>query len=73
MARIFTRQEVKRRRMKFQIFAGMYDFVAVVAGLIVVIACVVLLSSLFNWIVRDAQTSFITLWEIANDAVILPQ
>lgn len=73
MARILTRQEVKRRRMKYQVFAGMFDFVGILAGLVVVIACVILLSALYNWVVRDVQASFATLWDIFVSAIIIPQ
>jgi len=73
MARIFTRQEVKRRRMKFQVFAGMFDFLGILAGIVVIIACVVLLSSLFHWAIDDIQTSFRTIWDIFMSAVIIPE
>jgi len=72
MARIYTRREVKRRRVNFQIFAGIYDFLGVVAGIAVIIACVVLLSALVSWIVRDSRDSFASLWGIFQDALIVP-
>ena len=37
MAKIYTRQEVKRRRTNFQIFAGIYDFIGVVVGIAVIV------------------------------------
>ena len=73
LARIYTRREVKRRRMKFQVFAGMFDFVAILAGLVLIIACVILLSALYHWVVRDVQTSFATLWDIFVSAIIIPK
>ena len=30
MAKIYTRQEVKRRRINYKIFAGIYDFLGAV-------------------------------------------
>ena len=54
MAKIVTRQEVKRRRMKFQVFAGMFDFLGILAGLVVIVVCIVLINSLFHWAVKDA-------------------
>ena len=68
-----TRQEVKRRKMKYQVFAGMFDFVGILAGLVVVIACVILLSALYNWVIRDVQSSFATLWDIFVSAIIIPE
>lgn len=73
MARIVTRQEVKRRRMKFQIFAGMFDFVGILAGLVIIVACVILISALYNWVLRDVQASFATLWDIFVSAIIIPK
>ena len=68
-----TRKEVKRRRMKYQVFAGMFDFVGILAGIVVVIACVILLSALYNWVIRDVQSSFATLWDIFVSAIIIPE
>ena len=73
MARIYTRKEVRRRKTSFLIFAGIYDFLAVVAGIIVIIACAVLLTALVNWIIRDGRESFASLWKIFQDALIVPQ
>ena len=73
MAKIYTRREVKRRRMKYQVFAGMFDFVAIVAGLVVVIACAILISALYQWVIRDVQSSFATLWDIFVSAIIIPK
>ena len=72
MARIYTRQEAKRRRMKYQIFAGMFDFIGILAGMVVIIACSVLLSSLVKWAINDAMSSFETLWDIFMSAIIIP-
>ena len=41
MAKIYTRQEVKRRRTNFQIFAGIYDFIGVVVGIAVIVGVLV--------------------------------
>ena len=73
MARIYTQKEVKRRRVNFQIFAGIYDFLGAVAGILVIIACVILLVSLISWIVRDSRESFASLWKIFQDALIVPE
>ena len=72
MARIYTRREVRRRRMKYQVFAGMFDFIGIVLGLIVIAACAILLSALYHWVIRDVQASFATLWDIFTSAIIIP-
>ena len=73
MAKIYTRREVKRRRMNFQIFAGIYDFIGVVAGLVVVIACAFLLAALISWVIRESRDSFASLWDIFMSAIIIPE
>lgn len=73
MAKIYTRQEVKRRRTNFKIFAGIYDFLGAVVGIVVIIACAFLLAALINWIGRDAQESFTSLWNIFQSAIIMPK
>ena len=73
MAKIYTRREVKRRRINYKIFAGIYDFVGAVAGIVVIVACGFLLAALVNWIVRDGQESFASLWHIFQDAIIIPK
>ena len=73
MAKIYTQREVKRRKTSFLIFAGIYDFLGVIAGIVVIIACAVLLTALVNWIIRDSQASFASLWKIFQDALIVPK
>ena len=73
MAKIYTRREVKRRRTSFKIFAGIYDFVGAVAGIVVVVACGFLLAALIAWITRDGRESFASLWNIFQNAIIIPK
>ncbi len=73
MAKVYTRQEVKRRRMGFQIFAGIYDFLAIIAGVVVIVGCILLLTALVNWVVRDGSQSFSSLWNIFMNAIIIPE
>ena len=73
MAKLYTREEARRRRMKFQIFAGLFDFLAVIAGVIVIIACVILLTSLIRWIAGDVPVTFKSLWDMLMRALVLPE
>ncbi len=73
MAKIYTRQEVRRRRTNFQIFAGIYDFVGVVVGIAVIVACGFLLAALISWVKRDGSVSFASLWNIFQSAIIIPK
>ncbi|MBQ3575612.1 MAG: hypothetical protein IJA26_08065 [Clostridia bacterium] len=72
MAKLMTREEARRRKVKYQIFAGMFDFLAIVAGIIIIIACIILISSLVRWVVADVPVTFKTMWEIFTKAVIVP-
>ena len=73
MAKVYTRQEVKRRKMGYQIFAGIYDFIAVIVGILIIVASVLLIAALINWIKRDGVQSFTGLWNIFRSAIIIPE
>jgi len=73
MARLYTREEARRRRVKYQIFAGMFDFVAVVAGIAVIIACILLLSALIDWLAADVPVTFKSLWDVFMKAIVVPE
>ena len=73
MAKIVTRGEVRRRRMKFEIFAGMADFLAILAGIVVIAVCVVLLVSLVKWVMKDGSEMFATIWDMFTSALIVPE
>ena len=48
-------------------------FLGILAGIVVIIACCVLLSSLVHWAINDAKSSFATLWDIFMSAIIIPE
>jgi len=73
MTKFYTSREMSRRRVKYQIFAGMFDFLAMMAGILVIIGCLLMFSSLYNWVVAECQVSFKTLYEIFMDAIIIPE
>ena len=73
MAKLYTREEARRRRVRYQIFAGMFDFLAIIAGIVVVIGCLMLFSSLYKWVTAECQLSFCTLYKIFMDAIIIPE
>jgi len=59
--------------MRFQVFAGMFDFIGILAGIVVIAVCLLLLSALVRWVIADVQSSFATLWDIFMSAIIIPQ
>ena len=73
LARIFTRKEVRQRNMKYEVFAGMFDFIGILVGLVVIALCLLLLSSLYHWVIQDVESSFATLWDIFMSAIIIPE
>lgn len=73
LARIFTRKEVRQRKMKYEVFAGMFDFIGILVGLVVIALCLLLLSSLYHWVIQDVESSFATLWDIFMSAIIIPE
>lgn len=73
MARIYTRKEVEARKLKFRIFAGMFDFLGTVGSMLLIFACVILLVALYTWIAGDAQTSFKTIYDSFEQAIIVPE
>lgn len=73
MAKLYTREEVRRRRVKYQIFAGMFDFLAVVAGVLVIIGCAILLTSLVRWLMADVPVTFRKIFETIFKAIVVPE
>ncbi|MCQ2438087.1 MAG: hypothetical protein MJ099_06800 [Clostridia bacterium] len=73
MAKIMTKREVRRRKMKYRVFAGLYDFVAILAGIAVIIVCCVLLTTLAKWTIATFNVSFEGLLGLFNDALIVPK
>ena len=52
---------------------GMFDFLAVVAGVIVIVACIVLLSALVRWVLGDVPVTFGKIWETVMKAIVIPE
>lgn len=73
MANLYTREEARRRRVKYQVFAGMFDFLAVIAGIVAIIGCIVLITSLVRWIAGDVPVTFRKIWETLMKAIVVPE
>ncbi len=73
MPKLYTQEEARRRKVKFQVFAGMFDFLAIVAGILVLVGCVVLLVSLVRWVIGDVPVTFRKLWDTFMKAIIIPE
>lgn len=54
-----TREERRQaRRMRFQVMAGLFDFLGVIAGTVVILVVIALLVSLITWLQSDIYQTF---------------
>ena len=51
----------------------MFDFLALVAGVIVIIGCLILITSLINWLQADVPVTFRKIFETGMKAIIIPK
>lgn len=73
MPRLYTQDEARRRKVKFQVFAGMFDFLAIMVGILMLVACIVLLVALVRWVLGDVPVTFHKIWETFTKAIIIPE
>ncbi len=57
MAKLLTKKEYRKRRMRFQIAAGLSDFLVTLVCLAIVFVCILLVSELISWLRGDAEVS----------------
>ncbi len=69
MAKITTKKEYRKRRLRFQIAAGLMDFVWTVVLAAVVLLCVLLLIELYTWLKGDVPVTFGTFFDIVRRAL----
>ena len=72
MAKLYTRKEAKERRMKYEALAGVADGMGLLLSIGIIIACVILVGALVTWILGDAQTTFATIFETIERALVVP-
>ena len=73
MAKITTKKEYRKRRLRFQIAAGLMDFVWTVVLAAVVLLCVLLLVELYTWLKGDVPVTFGTFFDIVRRALRMNQ
>lgn len=64
MAKIVTKKEYRKRRLKFQIAAGLVDFLVTLLCILLSVACIVSLIALFRWLRGDMPVSFGVFFDI---------
>ena len=72
MAKLYTRKEARERRMRYEALAGVFDGMGLLLSIGIILACVVLVGALATWILGDAQTTFATIFETIEKAIIIP-
>ena len=73
MAKLYTRKEAKDRRLKFAALAGIADGMCTLASIVIIFACVILLTALVTWIINDAKISFASIYDTISRAIVLPE
>ena len=64
MAKIVTKKEYRKRRLKFQIAAGLVDFLVTLLCILLSVACIVSLVALLRWLRGDVPVSFGVFFDI---------
>ena len=64
MAKIVTKKEYRKRRLKFQIAAGLVDFLVTLLCILLSVACIVSLIALFRWLRGDMPVIFGVFFDI---------
>lgn len=72
MPKLYTQYEKRKRKERYQIAAGMLDFLAALVGIVVMIACIILLVALIRWAFNDFPTTFRRFIEVFQKAIIIP-
>lgn len=73
MPKLYTQHEKQKRKVRYQIAAGMFDFLVILVGIVVIIACIILLAALIRWVIADFPITFKRFIEVLNKAIIVPK
>ena len=73
MAKIYTKREMKKRKLTMRAFAGVFDFVGTAVSLFVALACIVLIISMFRWVKGDVPSTFKDITNLAEMALSLDE
>ena len=68
MPRVITKREYKKRRIRYQVAAGLFDFAGPIASFFVIVMCAYLLVSLYNWLKADVPVTFGVFFDIFEKA-----
>lgn len=71
MAKVITKKEYRRRRIRFQVAAGLFDFLVTIASFFLIVFCGYLLVSLYQWLAEDIPITFKVFFDIAERALTM--
>lgn len=69
MAKVLTKREYRRRRIRFQVAAGLFDFFITITSFFIIAFCVYLLVELYKWLAADIPVTFKVFFDIATRAL----
>lgn len=72
MAEFMSNKQLKKRRARFKIIHGMFDFVAVLVSAAIIVLCVLLLVQLFKWLNSDVPVTFADIGTSISEAIVYP-
>ncbi len=72
MAEFMSNKQLKKRRARFKIIHGMFDFVAVLVSAAIIVLCVLLLVQLFKWLKSDVPVTFADIGTSISEAIVYP-
>ncbi|MBR3928441.1 MAG: hypothetical protein IKJ65_05485 [Clostridia bacterium] len=68
MPRVITKREYKKRRIRYQVAAGLFDFAGTILSFFVIVLSAYLFVSLYNWVKADVPVTFGVFFDIFKKA-----
>lgn len=69
MAKIVTKHEYNKRRVRMQVAAGFWDFFVTIACFLAAFMCIVMLIELYAWLKGDIPVTFSKFFSIIERAL----
>ena len=67
-----TKRELRKRRTRFKIVGGFFDFIAILGSALLIIIWVLMLSQLFGWLKVDLAQTFSGIGTSISEAIVQP-
>ena len=66
--RVITKREYKKRRIRYQVAAGLFDFAMTIVSFFVIVLCAYLIASVYNWLKADVSVTCGVFFDIFKKA-----